>query len=278
MLGGYGLSQEMSSPTLDKGHILHVFITHKYEKQMYSDLQVVPGISDRAAIVRHLSSSQTTPGWQKLVVCRNIKAIDGASLARSVQPASPDSIDDAVKHENAVLGKLLDIFAPGRIRRAKKRPGVQASRGTIKRSLLKSGSADNLNESRALTVNWKLTANYSAVEDSMLTPSSGKRNAHTTLMPQRTAVMTRSAYSLSPIVFSIASSHLLFLSMSAVNQRRSSSASSSLPRFVTFDAVFLQTWQSRRVCNRQQPWTSSGPLLQMKSSLFFVTLQQNRVI
>ena len=62
LLTSHGLSQEVTMPTHAKGHILDVFIVHNFDNQLYSDVQVIPGISDHSAITckLHLTKPHLT--------------------------------------------------------------------------------------------------------------------------------------------------------------------------------------------------------------------------
>ena len=51
LIASYGLLQKVSSPTHEKGHILDVLIIRNLEGHQYSNIQVIPGLSDHSGAV-----------------------------------------------------------------------------------------------------------------------------------------------------------------------------------------------------------------------------------
>ena len=72
LLVAHGLLQGVRSPTHERGHILDVFMTRMIDSDMFSDLKILPGISDHAAITCHLHLKKP-PKTERLMVLRNIK-------------------------------------------------------------------------------------------------------------------------------------------------------------------------------------------------------------
>ena len=124
LLTSHGLSQEVTMATHAKGHILDVFIVCNFDNQLYSDVQVIPGISDHSAITCKLHLTKPHHNGKRVVV-RNIKAIDRVSFARnamqSITPSTIDNVSDAVDQYNSQARILLDSHAPATSRHVKER-------------------------------------------------------------------------------------------------------------------------------------------------------------
>ncbi|XP_071807959.1 uncharacterized protein [Asterias amurensis] len=92
----------------------------------FSDLDVVPGISDHSAIVGQLHLEKPRPVCRTKVL-RNIKAIDRLSFAADVQQSNiiascSDGIANLIDCYNSTLKTLLDVHAPAKSRPVKFRP------------------------------------------------------------------------------------------------------------------------------------------------------------
>ena len=83
LISTHDISQLVSSPTHDKGHILDIVLVRNSDRVLCSGLQVVPGISDHSAITWNFSSG-TTRRTDSVFTCRNIKGIDRVAFAKDV--------------------------------------------------------------------------------------------------------------------------------------------------------------------------------------------------
>ena len=86
-------------------------------------IKIFPGISDHSAITWKLSFVKPRR-TQSTYICRNIKAIDKETFAQNVADCNiishaTESVESAVHRYNSELGKLLDIHAPQRTRKAR---------------------------------------------------------------------------------------------------------------------------------------------------------------
>ena len=121
LISTHGISQLVSSPTHDKGHILDIVLVRNSDRGLRSGLQVVPGISDHSAITWNFSSG-TTRRTDSVFTCRNIKGIDRVAFAKDVtdsniMPLTSGSVDNAVRRYNTELSRILDCHAPAKNRK-----------------------------------------------------------------------------------------------------------------------------------------------------------------
>ena len=83
VISSHGISQLVTSPTHDKGHILDVIMVRNSDNVPCSHLKVIPGISDHSAITC-LLKYEKPPRTDSTFTCRNIRRIDRAEFARDV--------------------------------------------------------------------------------------------------------------------------------------------------------------------------------------------------
>ena len=83
LISGHGISQLVSSPTHEKGHILDVIMVRNSDNVLYSSLKVFPGISDHSAISCLLKFAKP-PRTMSEFTCRIIKKIDRAAFAEDI--------------------------------------------------------------------------------------------------------------------------------------------------------------------------------------------------
>ncbi|XP_041453578.1 uncharacterized protein LOC121405554 [Lytechinus variegatus] len=125
LISSHGLSQLVTSPTHDKGHILDVVLVRNSDKLPISKPNIIPGISDHAAITCVIRSCRSNR-VNRAYTSRNIKDINRKSLIEDVAESniiSPSSvsenIDSATNRYNTILNSLLDIHAPAKTRKVR---------------------------------------------------------------------------------------------------------------------------------------------------------------
>ncbi|XP_063953981.1 uncharacterized protein LOC135153775 [Lytechinus pictus] len=126
LLSSYGLVQMVTSPTHERGHILDAFIIRSSDRDIFSGLRVIPGISDHSTVACFLNVAKPRPEVRQSVV-RNIKAIDRVSFADDLKQsniAGGSSLDVhiAVAQYNTSLINLMDKHAPAKLCKVKLRP------------------------------------------------------------------------------------------------------------------------------------------------------------
>ncbi|XP_071492587.1 uncharacterized protein [Diadema antillarum] len=125
LISGHGISQLVSSPTHDKGHILDVIMVRNSDNVLYSSPKVFYGISDHSAVSCLLKFVRPSRVMSEFT-CRNIKKINRTAFAEDIVScklmSSPtDSVDCVVENYNSALSRLLNIHAPAKTRKIRKR-------------------------------------------------------------------------------------------------------------------------------------------------------------
>ncbi|XP_071491907.1 uncharacterized protein [Diadema antillarum] len=125
LISGHGISQLVSSPTHDKGHILDVIMVRNSDNVLYSSPKVFSGISDHSAVSCLLKFVKPSRVMSEFT-CRNIKKINRTAFAEDIVScklmSSPtDSVDCVVENYNSALSRLLNIHAPVKTRKIRKR-------------------------------------------------------------------------------------------------------------------------------------------------------------
>ncbi|XP_072172352.1 uncharacterized protein [Diadema setosum] len=125
LISGHGISQLVSSPTHDKGHILDVIMVRNSDNVLYSSPKVFSGISDHSAVSCLLKFVKPSRVMSEFT-CRNVKKINRTAFAEDIVScklmSSPtDSVDCVVENYNSALSRLLNIHAPVKTRKIRKR-------------------------------------------------------------------------------------------------------------------------------------------------------------
>lgn len=117
ILKTFGLSQNVSEVTHQKGHILDLIITRP-DDDLISNVSVQDkGISDHFWVECTLNSPKPKT-MKKVITYRKIKTIDIKSFESDISasqlgnPSSFDSVEEAVSTYNKVLSQTLDKHAP----------------------------------------------------------------------------------------------------------------------------------------------------------------------
>ncbi|XP_071476415.1 uncharacterized protein [Diadema antillarum] len=173
LISGHGISQLVSSPTHDKGHILDVIMVRNSDNVLYSSPKVFSGISDHSAVSCLLKFVKPSRVMSEFT-CRNIKKINRTAFAEDIVScklmSSPtDSVDCVVENYNSALSRLLNIHAPVKTRKIRKRTdcpwynsdiaAAKRKRRRLERKWLSNGKSE---------IDWKLLCAQKNVVNSLL--------------------------------------------------------------------------------------------------------------